>query len=151
MPVRGRDLHSALKTDVIGKIQAEGLQLVLTKLQWAKDESAFSLHIAPNQFSTSGLQLTDTLSYLGFTRHQCPFVDNRQAYCDWVDGDIDISRLAAKVSETHQHLLEAQRHLQECGFPLPQPEGYGYFFGRQSTSRVRSVLSGDGHTSPKSV
>jgi len=38
-----------------------------------EDEIAFSLHVSPNAFTTSGLQLTDALSYLGFQRHHCPF------------------------------------------------------------------------------
>jgi hypothetical protein len=147
---RGRDLHSALKTDVIGKVQADGLQVVLIRLQWAKDDSAFSLHVAPNQWSSSGFQLTDTLSYLGFTRQECPFVDSRQAYCDWTSGDIDLARYAEGISKVHGHLLEAQRHLEACGFRLPQPEGYGYFFGKRSESRFRNTSPrADGHTSPK--
>jgi hypothetical protein len=151
MPIkRGRDLHSALKTDVIGSANAEGLQLVLVRLQWAKDDSAFSLHVAPNQWSTSGLQLTDALSYLGFQRQTCPFVDLREAYCDWVNGDIDLNRFARSISQIHAQLCEAQRHLEACGFQLPQPEGYGYFFGKRGSSHVRTMShSGDGHTSPK--
>src|SRR5436309_10801909 len=146
----GRDLHSALKTNSIGSIRAEGLQLVLMSLQWAKDEVAFSLHAAPNQWSTSGLQLTDALSYLGFQRQVCPFVETQEGYCDWVDDDIDLTRFAQSISQTHRHLLEGQRHLEACGLQLPQPEGYGYFFGKQGSPRVRTTArSGDGHTSPK--
>jgi hypothetical protein len=48
-------------------------------------------------------------------------------------------------------LVEAHRFLENCGFALRQPEGWGFFFGKSSRS-VRSgssALSGDGHTGMK--
>jgi len=150
-PKSGRDLHSSLKTEIIDSIQVQGLKLVRTRLQWAKEDVAFSVHVSPNQFSTSGMQLTDALSYLGFDRQPCPFVELQEGYCGWAHERDDLSELAAVISKVHSHLRDAQQRLQSCGLNLPQPEGYGYFFGKngEGRQRVHSPIFGDGHTSPK--
>jgi hypothetical protein len=145
----GKDLHSALKTEQVSSIRVQGLQLVLRRLQWAKDDVAFSLHISPTTFSTSGLQLTDALSYVGFQRQRCPFMDAQDGYCDWANGGIDLSHFADGVTQVHESLSNAERHFNACGLRLPQPEGFGYFLGKQSSRRPAGAgASGDGHTSP---
>ena len=145
----GKDLHSALKSEQVSGIRVQGLQLVLRRLQGAKDDVAFSLHISPNTFSTSGLQLTDVLAYVGFQRQRCPFMEAQDGYCDWVDGGIELSDFADGVLRMHESLSNAERHFDACGLRLPQPEGFGYFLGKQSSLRpARAVASGDGHSSP---
>jgi len=150
-PKSGHDLHSSLKTDIIDSTQVQGLKLVRVRLQWSKEDVAFSVHVSPNQYSTSGMQLTDALSHLGFSRQPCPFLERQEGYCDWVDENEDLSNLAAVISAVHSHLQDAQQRLQACGLGLPQPEGYGYFFGKNSGERhrVHPTMFGDGHTSPK--
>jgi len=61
----GRDLHSALKQDVVSRVTREGLEVVLARLQWGKDDVAFSLHANPSQYSSAGLQRTDFLALAG--------------------------------------------------------------------------------------
>jgi hypothetical protein len=61
----GRDPHSALKTEMIAKANIDGMEVVLARLQWGKDDSGYSLHVNPTAFSTTGLQRTDFLAYLG--------------------------------------------------------------------------------------
>ena len=144
-----KDLHSALKTEQVSSTQVQGLQLVLRRLQWAKDDVAFSLHISPTTFSTSGLQLTDALSYVGFQRQRCPFMDAQDGYCDWVNSGIDLSHFANGVIQVHESLSNAELHFNACGLRLPQPEGFGYFLGKQSSRQPAGAgASGDGHTSP---
>jgi hypothetical protein len=123
--------------------------MVLQRLQWSKDEIAFSLHASPNTFTTSGLQLTVALSYLGFQRHHCPFQVAREGYCDWVEETVDLNQVGESVHGVHRSLSSAERHFNACGLRLPQPEGFGFFFGKES-SRYESGSrpSGDGHTSP---
>jgi hypothetical protein len=90
---KGKDLHSALRSDEVRSMSVQGLKMVLQRLQWSKDEIAFSLHVSPNTFTTSGLQLTDALSYLGFQRHNCPFQLAGQGYCDWVEEKVDVKQV----------------------------------------------------------
>jgi len=146
---KGKDLHSALKSDEVRSLSVQGLKMVLQRLQWSKDEIAFSLHVSPNAFTTSGLQLTDALSYLGFQRHHCPFQVAREGYCDWVEETVDLNQLGEGVLGVHQSLSSAERHFNACGLRLPQPEGFGFFFGKESSPyEISSRPSGDGHTSP---
>jgi TIR domain len=145
----GRDLHSALKTEKINNLKVSGMELTLQRLQWAKDEIAFSLHISPNTFTTSGIQLTDALAYVGFQRQRCPFLVTQDGYCDWVDGEIDLSNFAESLVRVHEALSSAERHFTACGLRLPKPEGFGYFFGKLSTQRaLQESYGADGHTSP---
>jgi hypothetical protein len=151
--VRGRDLHAALKTEVVSAHDLPGLRLVLTKLVWGKDEFAFSLHAAPTSYSTYGLQMPDLLSFLGFTRSACPFTGRDECYARWIDPRLNIAALGEALTGAHGALTKAQGHLEACGFLLPQPEGWGYFYGRESSgarSSPYSECSGDGHTSPHS-
>lgn len=146
---KGRDLHSALKSDEVKTVTVDGLKLVLQKLQWSKDDVAFSLHASPSTFTTSGLQITDALAYLGLQRQHCPFQVTQQGYCDWVDETVDLIQFGETVTRVHQSLSQAERHFNACGLRLPQPEGFGFFFGRESSRyRARARASGDGHTSP---
>ena len=111
MTVRmGKDLHSALKTEQVSHVRVQGLQLMLQRLQWAKGDVAFSLHVAPNTFSTSGLQLTDGLSYLGFQRQHWPFTEAPEGFCDWVDEKTDVNHVAEGVLRVHESLSKSERH-----------------------------------------
>src|SRR6266566_1108055 len=72
--MNGRDPHSALKSEIVKKINAGHLEVVLARLQWGKDDTGYSLHVNPTSFSTAGLQTTDFLAYLGFQRSdRCSF------------------------------------------------------------------------------
>jgi hypothetical protein len=37
---KGKDLHSALKSDEVRSLSVQGLKMVLQRLQWSKDEIA---------------------------------------------------------------------------------------------------------------
>ena len=60
----GRDHHSALKTEAVAKVNAGHIEIVVARLQWGKDDKAFTLHVNPTAFSTAGIQTTDWLAYL---------------------------------------------------------------------------------------
>src|SRR5262244_1791254 len=124
--------------------------IVWNRLQWAKDNIGFGLHIAPSTFTTSGLQLTDVLSYLGFQRQRCPFLPTQDGYCDWIDENTNLNHFANAISQIHESLSKAERHFNACGLRLPQPERFGYFLGKQTSrnNRLKPIGSGDGHTSP---
>lgn len=149
--MHGRDLHTALKSAVIRKTQHSNMEVVLAQLQWGKDDKAYSLHVAPNSFSTSGLQTTDYLAYLGFRPSgHCSFTSSQRCYSRWATEDFNLDAFIGAFSDSFARMQTAQRSLEACGFTLPQPEGWAYFFGSSgSQARRRSDISGDGHTGIK--
>lgn len=114
----------------MGATQTRGLELRLVRLQWSKTDIAFSLHAAPNTWSTAGIQTTDVLSYLGFRRSRCHFVPAQECYVRWADESFDVGAFGQAFVTGFDELTGASKHLEACGFPLPQPEGWGYFQGR---------------------
>src|SRR5436309_12925159 len=90
-----RDLHQALKTEIVQKASAQGVNFVVARLQWGKNDVGFSLHAEPTSFSTSGTQTTDFLAYLGFERRQCAFVARRECYAKWVEESFDLAKFTA--------------------------------------------------------
>jgi TIR domain len=144
-----RDLHSALKSEVVSKLNAGHLEVVLAKLQWGKDDIGYGLHVNPTSFSTAGLQTSDFLGYLGFQRSdRCSFTSFQRCYCIWVDEGFTVEDFATAFNGGFGHLDQAQRALEACGFMLPQPEGWGYYYGKPSgrSRRGPEQASGDGHT-----
>ena len=146
--MNGRNPHQALKSDIIGQARASRAEVVLARLQWGKEDIGFSLHINPNTYSTSGIQITDFLSYLDFRRSGCSFTTGRQCYVRWVDEGFDLSSFVASFDSSFAKLEDAEHDLEACGFFLNQPEGWGYFHGRQSgvSRRGADRMGGDGHT-----
>jgi hypothetical protein len=146
-----RDPHVALKSSVVRIVNAGHLEIALAMLQWSKDEKGYSLHVNPTSISNAGLQTTDLLGYLGFQRNErCSFTNFNRCYSKWVDGDFDVERFAAAFNSGYGHLSKAQRELTACGFELPQPEGWGFYYGKPSGRSNRSgpgeAIIGDGHT-----
>ena len=147
----GRDPHAALKRDVVARVNREGFEAVLARLQWGKGDVAYSLHANPSSFSTSGLQKTDFLAYLGFERRdQCPFTGFNRCYVKWVDEGFNVEAFIEAFQKGYRQLEQAEGALQACGFALPQPEGWGFFYGKRGGgSRPQTALGGDGHTAMK--
>jgi hypothetical protein len=147
-----RDPHSALKSEVISKINAGHLEVVLAKLQWGKDNKGYNLHVNPTSFTSAGLQTADFLGYLGFQRHnRCSFTSFQRCYCKWVDEDFKVEEFATAFNGGYGELSKAQGSLETCGFMLPQPEGWGFYNGKPSGGSYRGPeqTRGDGHTAMK--
>jgi hypothetical protein len=140
------ELHTALRTDVEETLNAKGLQMQLVRLQHGKNSSVLTLHVNPSSFSTSGLQSTDMLSYLGFTSAHCPFLGTTCFASEVPDG-VSLEAFADAFNRYSDLLKEAESALLPCGYILPQPEGLAHFLGRSSTRRMSwsSPTSGDGH------
>jgi hypothetical protein len=149
--MQNRDAHSALKSEVIRKVNAGHLEIVLARLQWGKDDKAWNLHVNPTSFSTAGLQSTDWLAYLGFQRNdRCSFTSFQRCYSKWVNEDFNVEEFATGFNAGFGHLDKAQRALQACGFNLPQPEGWGFYNDKPSGRSYRTPgISGDGHIAVK--
>jgi TIR domain len=147
-----RDHHTALKSEPVSRVGAGYIEIVIAKLQWSKDEKTFTLHVNPSEFSTSGLQTTDWLSYLGFQRNdRCQFTHFGRCYSKEVPEGFDVQAFATAFNGVFGHLQKAQGGLEACGFHLPQPEGWGFFDGKPSGRAQRGSASvrGDGHTALK--
>lgn len=145
-----RDTHRALKCEVISRTNgANGLEIVVSKLWWGKDETRTSVHVNPSTFSLSGFQITDLLAYLGFKHSdQCPFTKGHSCYSNWVSADFEPEVFAQAFDTAYGQLQAAEGPLQACGYGLSQPEGWGHFLGgSRSRSRNNQISAlGDGHS-----
>lgn len=146
------NLHAAPRTEVVGKENVNGLQLVLVRLQKSKSDVWYSLHVRPSTWTFSGIQTTDVLDYLGFKRSTCAFVTN-ECYAILVAEDFDFPGFALAFSTITSNMQQAQEHLNACGIYLDEPQGQGFFFGkvtpRQHRRSARGDYDGDGHTASK--
>lgn len=136
----------------VGTATGEGIDFIVAKLQWGKDDFGFSLHASPNRYTSYGIQLTDFLSYLDFQRGQCTFFQGSECFSIWVNDDFEIQKFAKAFSASFNEIENAEKKLRLCGFFLKQPEGWGYFTGksRQNIQHGYPMSHpGDGHTSPK--
>jgi hypothetical protein len=90
-----RDHHIAVASEPVSTVNAGYVQIVLARLQWSKNEKAFTLHVNPSAYSTAGIQTTDWLSYLGFRRNdQCQFTNFDRCYSIEVPEDFDVQAFA---------------------------------------------------------
>src|ERR1700730_14056272 len=63
--MQSRDPHQALRSSTIANARSRGIEFVLAKLQWGKDQIGYSLHANPNTWSTSGFQPGTTSFTIG--------------------------------------------------------------------------------------
>ena len=56
-----RDHHTALRSDVVERVNAGRVAAVLVKLQSGKNDVAFTLHVNPTSFTTAGVQTREWL------------------------------------------------------------------------------------------
>jgi len=146
-----RDPHQALKSEIVSRHSGNYLEAILVRLQWGKDDIAFSAHVNSSSYSTSGIQQTDFLTYLGFSASDCSFSTGRKCFTRWVDESYDPKAFVDAFNSAYALLVHAEEGLQKCGFALQRPEGWGYFYGKASRSsgNSHSGLSGDGHIGTK--
>lgn len=145
-----KDLHSALKTSIIQEADASGFRFKHVRLQYAKDDFLDTLHVHPSSYSSAGLQSTDLLSYMGFRRSACAF-HRGECYVNVIPQEFDIQTFGKSAAAALSQLEQAENHLQNCGLVFPQPEGWGFFFGKPSEGRRYSseYTSGNGHVAAK--
>jgi len=145
-----RDLHQALRVERIKDVQSDNVAFGLVRLTYGKNDVAYSVHVRPHGWSDGGIESTDVLSLIGFSRAVCP-VFQGECYVGEVDADFALDEFALAFASAKQSLRTADGHLRHCGLALPAPEGLGYFYGAPSEGRTqrRSRGAGDGHTAPK--
>jgi hypothetical protein len=137
-----QDLHQALKFEpqAKGRASKAGVDFVVVRGQSGKDDAAFGLHAAPNQFTTSGMQSTDFMSLLGFVGSGCQFVDKRECFSRVVPGDFDLASFLARFDGAFEELKHAERHLKACGFFLDQVEGWGILRGKAIQRASKAIV-----------
>jgi len=54
--VATKDHHSALRAEILDKVNAGYIEIILARLQWGKNDVAFTLHVNPSAFTSSGLR-----------------------------------------------------------------------------------------------
>ena len=149
--MRGGDLHSALKTTVVAELTEGGIGYKYVRLQHGKDDFTDTLHARPGSFSTAGVQATDFLHFLGFSRSACPF-HLSECYCRSLAPDQDVPALARAIGTALEKFTGGARALENCGILVDQPEGWGFFYGKPGSGRTYTAPGpyGDGHVAPKS-
>jgi hypothetical protein len=139
--VASRDHHTALRSDVVERVNVGRVAATLVKLQSGKDEVAFTLHVSPTAFTTAGIQTREWLQLLGFTENMgWKFTGGHQCFSREVPERYDLQRFATAFNDGFARLEKANGDFEACGFWLP--------FRRQLSGRglaFRQTLSGDGH------
>jgi len=145
-----RNLHQALRVERIKDLQRDNIDFGLVRLTYGKDDVAYSVHVRPHQWTGSGIQSTDVLALVGFSRAACPLFQG-ECYVGEVGADFPLDEFAVAFCSAKQSLGIAEGRLGHCGLDLPAPEGWGYFNGKPSRGRAerRSREAGDGHTASK--
>lgn len=141
-----RDLHSALKTQILAKVGAHGAEWAVLRLQYGKDDIVDSLHVRPNTYSSAGLQSTDLLAYADFKRSRCPSLFG-ECYVREVPAGFSLEAFGSAFAAAYSALRQSEKHLDACGIFLHRPEGGGFFWGQPSAGRrFVSAGGGNGHT-----
>lgn len=146
------DLHSALKTEIVKKVNGDGIEFAVIRLQHSKDNIQHTLHVRPSSHSLSGLQTTDLLAHIGFRRSPCSFLIS-ECYALVIQPTFDLEAFASAFDKAYSSFTQADKHLETCGLSIERPEGWGFFNGKSSGSSRNSLRyhpHGNGHVSPKS-
>lgn len=134
------NLHSALKSEKIASASAPGVDLILMKLQWSKNDVGLTVHAAPRSSKSA-----DFLTRLGFRKGACAFLPGGDGYCCLVQGDLNLDSFSEAFAEAYKKWETAEHHIHACGFRLRRPWDYD-----EPPRNLGIGYSGDGHTAPKS-
>ncbi len=145
-----RDLHNALKTEIVKQSSTGPGNVALLKQQWGKDDIAYSFHFWPNTLSLSNLSEADYLAHLGLTHSHCSVLPAGECMCMRVGESFDLDAFIPTFSASFQAFKGAIGHFEKCGIHI-LPRGRS---GISSGSLIQRGLwrgnsSGDGHTAGK--
>ncbi len=135
-----RDLHSSLKTEIIGQHQASGVNYALARLQHGKTDVSHSLHAYPASYTLSDFSTPGYLRYLGFQESNCSFFPSGKCFVREVGANFDMKGFADTFGRSFNALSDANKHFTECGIYIVKGAGPS-FSGK--------AISSDGHNSPK--
>ncbi len=143
------DLHVGLRTEVLDRGSAAGVEFVLASVRESREHEVRGAHARPTTFSTAGVQRTDFLAHLGFRRGQCSYLVG-ECYSIEAGADFELSGFLEAFPHAWEAFRAADADLGACGLHITQPEGWGYFFGREGQPyRDHSMGHPNGHTAGK--
>ena len=133
--MKSRDFHKALKQETLAQVNSDHTSFTFVKHWWGKNDIAHSLHISPSSYTSTGLQKTDFLNYIGFNlSRECTFLS--KCYARWVTENFNVDDFAKSFSFAYDKLIASEKKFRNCGFFLDR-----YSFNDNLTSKTPR----DGH------
>jgi hypothetical protein len=135
-----RDLHTALKSEVIEKCHASGVDYVLARLQHGKSEVSYSLHAYPMSYTfSSELNTIRLLQHLEFQENKCPFFPSGICLGREVQEGFDAKEFSNAFGRSFAALSDANKHFKECGLYIVNEAGPDF---------ATKLVFWDGHNAP---
>jgi len=140
-PGYARNLHEALKTQVITSHAGNGIDVQLVQLQSGKDDVRFTVHVHVSSWTSAGVQMEDFLELAGMTESTCSFSPGNTCFAKVVPEGIEMAAFTEAISQAYNALRSAESELERCSILLDRP----------SASRRRGYpgARGDGHNAAK--
>ena len=140
---RQDDGHSAVSRKVIDQYGDNEVEVILVERQMVGGQTDLIVHIEPKVFTTSGVQWTHFLEWLGFKYfNNCPHVIGRR--CLWRKWESEVrsaQKIAQALKEAYRRVREADRLLRETPLKLPESNlGWLYFFAPQDMERYDDLM-----------
>lgn len=135
------DIHTGLRTTVIGQERREAMELALVQAQHGKTDFTYSVHVRPSRFTNMGPQTPHLLAALEFLQSPCKFVPGG-GWCRAVNEGLDLRAFADGLEKAHALLQQAGGHLEACGYIVTDNLDMARFV----LARPVQPLGGDGHT-----
>ena len=139
---RDDDGHSAVSHHLVDKYSDGEMELVLVERRMANGESELVVHVEPKTFTSSGIQWTHFLEWLGFRYfNNCPYVQGRRCLWKKWDSQTPAQQIAQTLKEAYRLVKEADRLLSETPLKLPESNsGWLYFFVPEDMERYDSLM-----------
>ena len=134
-----KDLHIALKSEVVEKSHASGVDYVLARLQHGKTDVSYSLHAYPMSYTSSELNPIRLLQHLGFQESKCPFFSSGRCLGYEVQEGFDAKEFGDAFGRSLAALSDANGHFKECGLYIVNDAGPDF---------ATKTISWDGHNCP---
>jgi hypothetical protein len=132
------DLHSALQTEVVGTAGWKNGVLTLVRLRDGRDDIRYSLHVATNTITLSGLQVSDFMQRVGLMHFRCAFSDLRECHAMSVSEGFELDAFADALAGAYDETRDSIAAFEKCGFDV-----------RGQFRRDYSTGGGDGHQASK--
>lgn len=132
------DGHSAVQHKVIDRYSDGDLEVALVERQIVDGAVDYILHVKPKTFTTSGIQWTHFLEWLGFRYfNNCPHV---LSHCclwrKWDSNTTDAEKIVRTLKEAYQRVKEGDELLSETPLKLPESNlGWLYFLAPEDMKR----------------
>src|SRR3989442_1719569 len=120
-----KDLHSALRTEVVSEASGGGIRFLLVRLQSGKADIVHSLHAGLQTMTLSRVRASDFLAHLGFALSPCAFMPVGTCLVREVDDAFDVGGFARAFADAWNSFQGAAEHLNQCGLQVVESEDSG--------------------------